>query len=284
MSQDSIVIFRNIIEALAVLPAETYKKVSQMVYAYAFDGEKPTDETDHITLALFLSLKPQIDFNVKRYESYVERGKKGGAPKGNSNAKKDKGNEEKQPKTTKNKVKQAETSKNNLQQLEEDTEQDETSKNDLISISVSNNTDVVDVVDVDNAHTRETKEQDGSEEEQQEEEAETEDYNAFLTEFFKETNRSNIEVICMQLHTTPEALRKEAEEVVAEWRLTKARHQDYSDKARHLVNQLRVKYNVKQKEDGRKQKQQTTGTAAAKGEYSGVCETPKKKKHLRSTI
>ena len=281
MSQDSIVIFRNIIEALAVLPAETYKKVSLMVYAYAFDGEKPTDETDHITLALFLSFKPQIDFNVKRYESYVERGKKGGAPKGNSNAKKDKGNEEKQPKTTKNKVKQAETSKNNLQQLEEDTEQDETSKNDLISISVSNNTDVV---DVDNAHTRESKEQDGSEEEQQEEEAETEDYNAFLTEFFKETNRSNIEVICMQLHTTPEALRKEAEEVVAEWRLTKARHQDYSDKARHLVNQLRVKYNVKQKEDGRKQKQQTTGTAAAKGEYSGVCETPKKKKHLRSTI
>ena len=44
MSQDSIVMFRNIIEALAVLPAETYKKVSQMVYAYAFDREEPADE------------------------------------------------------------------------------------------------------------------------------------------------------------------------------------------------------------------------------------------------
>lgn len=82
--------FRNIIEALAVLPAETYKKVSQMVYAYAFDREEPADEADPIILALFLSFKPQIDFNVKRYESYVERGKKGGAPKGNSNAKKEK--------------------------------------------------------------------------------------------------------------------------------------------------------------------------------------------------
>ena len=87
--------FRNIIEALAVLPAETYKKVSQMVYAYAFDREEPADEADPIILALFLSFKPQIDFNVKRYESYVERGKKGGAPKGNSNAKKGKDSEEK---------------------------------------------------------------------------------------------------------------------------------------------------------------------------------------------
>lgn len=273
MNQDSIVMFRNIIEALAVLPAETYKKVSQMVYAYAFDGEEPADEADPIVLALFLSFKPQIDFNVKRYESYVERGKKGGAPKGNSNAKKGKDSEEKQPKTTKNKVKQVGTSKDNLEQLEEDTEQSETSKNDLISISISDNNTVVD-----NAHTRES--EDGA----QEEESEAGDYEAFLNEFFKETNRSNIEVICMQLHTTPEALRKEAEEVVAEWRLTKARHQDYSDTARHLVNQLRVRYNVKQKEDGRKQKQPATGTATAKDRFNGVCETPTKKKHLRSTI
>ena len=241
MSQDSIVMFRNIIEALAVLPAETYKKVSQMVYAYAFDGEEPADEADPIILALFLSFKPQIDFNVKRYESYVE---------------------------------QVGTSKDNLEQLDEDTKQSETSKNDLISISIS---DKNTVVDVDNAHTRES--EDGA----QEEESEVEDYEAFLNEFFKETNRSNIEVICMQLHTTPEALRKEAEEVVAEWRLTKARHQDYSDKARHLVNQLRVRYNLKLKEDGRKQKQ-PADTAAAKDRFNGVCETPKKKKHLRSTI
>ena len=196
MSQDSIVMFRNIIEALAVLPAEMYKKVSQMVYAYAFDGEKPTEEADPITLALFLSFKPQIDYNVKRYESYVERGKKGGAPKGNSNAKKAKNGEEEQGKTTKNKAKQPTTSKNNLEQVEEDIEQEEPSKDNLISISNIYNTDVV---AVDNAHTRES--EDGATEEG----SETEDYEAFLNEFFKETNRSNIEVICMQLKATPES-------------------------------------------------------------------------------
>lgn len=90
MSQDSIVMFRNIIEALAVLPAETYKKVSQMVYAYAFDREEPADEADPIILALFLSFKPQIDFNVKRYESYVERGKKGVHQKETATPKKEK--------------------------------------------------------------------------------------------------------------------------------------------------------------------------------------------------
>lgn len=267
--------FRNIIEALAVLPAEIYKKVSQMVYAYAFDGEEPTEEADPIALALFLSFKPQIDYNVKRYESYVERGKKGGAPKGNSNAKITKDKEDELYKTTKNKVKQPTTSRNNLEQVEEDTEQGKTSKNDLISISNIYNTDVV---DVDNARTRESKE------EAKEEEIETEDYEAFLNEFFKETNRSNIEVICMQLKATPGTLRKDAKDIVAEWRLTKVRHQDYSDTARHLVNQLRVRYNVRQKEDGRKQKQPATGTAAAKGEFGGVRETPTKKKHLRSTI
>ena len=110
MSQDSIVIFRNIIQALDVLPPELYKEVSRLVYAYAFDRIMPPESTEPAALALFLSFKPQIDINVKRYESYRERGKKGGAPKGNNNAKKktENGNYE----TTE----QLETSKNNLKQ------------------------------------------------------------------------------------------------------------------------------------------------------------------------
>ena len=68
-----------------------------------------------------------------------------------------------------------------------------------------NNNSVVDVVD--NAHARER-----------------ENNRKFLEEFFKETNRAQIEVICMQLHTTPESLRKEAEEVIAEWELTETKH------------------------------------------------------------
>ena len=110
MSQDSIVIFRNIIQALDVLPPELYKEVSRLVYAYAFDGIMPPESTEPTTLALFLSFKPQIDFNVKRYESYRERGKKGGAPKGNNNARKMPKEEES------DETKQLETSKNNLKQ------------------------------------------------------------------------------------------------------------------------------------------------------------------------
>lgn len=163
-----------------------------MTASCARKAQEPT------TLALFLSFKPQIDFNVKRYESYRERGKKGGAPKGNNNARKmpkeEESEETKQLETSKNNLKQAETSCEEVKQANEDIEQGKTTKNDLISISVSEsiNNNSVDVVD-DNAHTRER-----------------ENNRKFLDEFFKETNRAQIEVICMQLHTNPETLRSEA--------------------------------------------------------------------------
>ncbi|OUN69502.1 DUF6291 domain-containing protein [Barnesiella sp. An55] len=270
MSQDSIVIFRNIIQALDVLPPELYKEVSRLVYAYAFDGIMPPESTEPAALALFLSFKPQIDFNVKRYESYVERGKKGGAPKGNSNARKKAKVESEtiQVETTKNNLKQAETTKNNLEQLEEDKEQAETSKNNLISISVSEsiNNNSVDVV-VDNAHAREG-----------------ENNRKFLDEFFSETHRAQIEVICMQLHTDPDTLRKEAEEVIAEWELTRVTHNDYKEQAQHLINQLRIKYRSKLKDNGRATRTNRESTAAAEDKLSGVCGSTTKKKALRSTI
>nr|UWI27561.1 MAG: hypothetical protein [Bacteriophage sp.] len=270
MSQDSIVIFRNIIQALDVLPPELYKEVSRLVYAYAFDGIMPPESTEPTTLALFLSFKPQIDFNVKRYESYRERGKKGGAPKGNNNARKmpkeEESDETKQLETSKNNLKQAKTSCEEVKQANEDIEQGKTTKNDLISISVSEsiNNNSVDVVD-DNAHARER-----------------ENNRKFLDEFFKETNRAQIEVICMQLHTDPETLRSEAEEVIAEWELTEATHNDYTEQARHLINQLRIKFRSKANNDGRTRK--TTAETATTGKLGTVCESNKAKKKLRSTI
>ena len=54
----------------------------------------------------------------------------------------------------------------------------------------------------------------------------------------------------MQLHTDPKTLRSEAEEVIAEWELTEITHGDYSDQARHLINQLRIKYRSKANNDG----------------------------------
>ena len=272
MSQDSIVIFRNIIQALDVLPPELYKEVSRLVYAYAFDGIMPPESTEPTTLALFLSFKPQIDFNVKRYESYRERGKKGGAPKGNNNARKmpkeEESEETKQLETSKNNLKQAETSCEEVKQANGDIEQGKTTKNDLISISVSEsiNNNSVDVVD-DNAHTRER-----------------ENNRKFLDEFFKETNRAQIEVICMQLHTNPETLRSEAEEVIAEWELTEATHSDYAEQARHLINQLRIKYRSKANNDGTARARKAAAETTPTGKLGTVCESNKAKKKLRSTI
>lgn len=272
MSQDSIVIFRNIIQALDVLPPELYKEVSRLVYAYAFDGIMPPESTEPTALALFLSFKPQIDFNVKRYESYRERGKKGGAPKGNNNARKmpkeEESEETKQLETSKNNLKQAETSCEEVKQANEDIEQGKTTKNDLISISVSEsiNNNYVDVVD-DNAHTRER-----------------ENNRKFLDEFFKETNRAQIEVICMQLHTNPETLRSEAEEVIAEWELTEATHSDYTEQARHLINQLRIKYRSKANNDGTARARKAAAETTPTGKLGTVCESNKAKKKLRSTI
>lgn len=272
MSQDSIVIFRNIIQALDVLPPELYKEVSRLVYAYAFDGIMPPESTEPTALALFLSFKPQIDFNVKRYESYRERGKKGGAPKGNNNARKmpkeEESEETKQLETSKNNLKQAETSCEEVKQANEDIEQGKTTKNDLISISVSEsiNNNSVDVVD-DNAHTRER-----------------ENNRKFLDEFFKETNRAKIEVICMQLHTNPETLRSEAEEVIAEWELTEATHRDYTEQARHLINQLRIKYRSKANNDGTARARKAAAETTPTGKLGTVCESNKAKKKLRSTI
>lgn len=273
MSQDSIVIFRNIIQALDVLPPELYKEVSRLVYAYAFDGIMPPESTEPTTLALFLSFKPQIDFNVKRYESYRERGKKGGAPKGNNNARKmpkeEESDETKQLETSKNNLKQAKTSCEEVKQANEDIEQGKTTKNDLISISVSEsiNNNSVDVVD-DNAHARERENNNRK----------------FLDEFFSETHRAQIEVICMQLHTDPETLRKEAEEVIAEWELTKVTHNDYKEQAQHLINQLRIKYRSKANNDGTARTRKATAETAPTGKHGTVCESNKARKKLRSTI
>ena len=85
MSQDSIVIFRSYIDAIAELPVELYKEVSRVLYAYAFDGIEPDDTASPTARALFIALKSQIDFNVARYERAVRNGSKGGAPKGTRN-------------------------------------------------------------------------------------------------------------------------------------------------------------------------------------------------------
>ena len=95
--RESMVLYKGMLEALECVPNTDERWEALMALAeYAMKGKEP--KLPWYLQGIFNSFRAQIDLNNKRYEN----GKKGGAPKGNSNAAK----KEKQPKTTKNNQKQ----------------------------------------------------------------------------------------------------------------------------------------------------------------------------------
>jgi hypothetical protein len=106
-NKETFVMFRSNIDVIKKLPTDAEKL--EMLYAianYSMTGIIPQFKSLTCEL-IFISIRPNIDGVNKRYTASVENGKKGGAPKGNSNAKK-------QPETTKNNLTEPETTKNNL--------------------------------------------------------------------------------------------------------------------------------------------------------------------------
>lgn len=264
MSQDSIVIFRSYIDAIAELPAELYKEVSRVLYAYAFDGIEPGDEASPTTRALFIALKSQIDFNVARYERAVRNGSKGGAPKGtrnNPNGRRGKrtnqeltetnqeltnpeklvisdvsgveaveilpeGEEENTPNLPKIRRKGFVKTNQELTQNKPRTNQDgEKELTDAKELTlISNQLSINNYVVVDNA--REV---------------------SFLDKFFAPENQYSLDVLCMQNSTDVETLKQYANEIIAEWQLRGVEHTDYKDAAQHLINHLRRKFEADRK-------------------------------------
>ncbi len=99
--RDSFVFYRSFYEALCEVDETTQLIVYKAIIEYSINGVEI--ELDGINKAMFKLIKPQLDANYSRYEN----GKKGGAPKGNTNAKKPKENTNKNnQKTTKNNQKQ----------------------------------------------------------------------------------------------------------------------------------------------------------------------------------
>lgn len=259
MSQDTIVIFRSYIDAIAELPAELYKEVSRVLYAYAFDGIEPGDEASPTARALFIALKSQIDFNVARYERAVRNGSKGGAPKGtrnNPNGRRGKrtnqeltetnqeltnpeklvisdvsdveaveilpeGEEENTPNLPKIRRKGFVKTNQELTQNKPRTNQDgEKELTDAKELTlISNQLSINNYVVVDNA--REV---------------------CFLDKFFAPENQYSLDVLCMQNSTDVETLKQYANEIIAEWQLRGVEHTDYKDAAQHLINHLRRKF------------------------------------------
>lgn len=259
MSQDSIVIFRSYIDAIAQLPAELYKEVSRVLYAYAFDGIEPGDEASPTARALFIALKSQIDFNVARYERAVKNGSKGGAPKGtrnNPNGRRGKrtnqeltetnqeltnpeklvisevsdmesveiqpeSEEENTPNLPKIRRKGFVKTNQELTQNKPRTNQDgEKELTDAKELTlISNQLSINNYVVVDNARDV-----------------------CFLDKFFAPENQYSLDVLCMQNSTDVETLKQYANEIIAEWQLRGVEHTDYKDAAQHLINHLRRKF------------------------------------------
>ena len=69
MERDSFVFYRSFFEAISCLDKEQKADCLDAIARYALDGE--VIEMDGIIKALFLSMKPQIDANIKRKSNWT---------------------------------------------------------------------------------------------------------------------------------------------------------------------------------------------------------------------
>lgn len=86
MERESFVFYRSFFESISCLTKEQKADCLDAIAKYALDGE--VIEMDGIIKALFLSMKPQIDANTRRYAN----GCRGGKPKSNQDETKTKPN------------------------------------------------------------------------------------------------------------------------------------------------------------------------------------------------
>lgn len=107
VSRKSFVFFASFRDSIEALPSEYRYEMCAAIYNYALESEMP-EFSNPLLMPAFLAMKPNIDASSKRYDNCVENGKKGGAPTGNQNAKKQPRNNQE---TTEN---NQETTENNL--------------------------------------------------------------------------------------------------------------------------------------------------------------------------
>ena len=89
MTRDSVLLYRSTLESIREFPKTKQLAALWAVIDYGLDGKE--FEGEGLARSAFLTAKPLIDANNRRYEN----AKKGGAPKGNQNAKKQPKNNQK---------------------------------------------------------------------------------------------------------------------------------------------------------------------------------------------
>lgn len=82
---NSFVFYRSYYESIKKMPSEEAKSLLVAICQYALDDKEPDDLKYPVDVTFDL-IKPQLDANKRRRDN----GKKGGAPKGNQNARKEK--------------------------------------------------------------------------------------------------------------------------------------------------------------------------------------------------
>ena len=126
----SFKIYKEWSEQFSALDNESAGELIKAILEYQITGEVPEGLSPIVSMA-FSFMKQQFerddDSYAKTSEARSEAGKKGGAPKGNSNA----------SKTSKNNQKQAKTSKNKQNKLEEEVEVEEEVEEIYIDTDVS---------------------------------------------------------------------------------------------------------------------------------------------------
>ena len=82
MKRDSVIIYRNLFEALQDVSDKSYKRIMNAILKYSMDGEEL--ELSGVEKAVFQMAKTQVDANNKKYENGkkgAEFGALGGRPK-----------------------------------------------------------------------------------------------------------------------------------------------------------------------------------------------------------
>lgn len=128
--KNSFIIFTEYEDKLKKLSDEQMGRLFRAIFEYERAGVVET-ELDQLTEMAFSFIASDLDRARTKYEKCVENGKKGGAPCGNDNAKK-------QPKTTQNNLKQPKTTKNNLKQGS----QQKNNLNDNVDVNENDDVDV----------------------------------------------------------------------------------------------------------------------------------------------
>ena len=85
--RNSFIFYSSYYDAISELPEEEQGLIYKTIIDYAIAKKEPKNLTPACRMC-FKLIKPTIDGALSRYDASVENGKKGGAPKGNSNAQK----------------------------------------------------------------------------------------------------------------------------------------------------------------------------------------------------